>query len=418
MRRNIPLADPLQPRLWRRPTFPVRQSLPACQIFEPPSRRTWISANASSSEIPSSPAFTAAFLRSYLRSSNSLDRLDIRPYGVNRLPYCVVSVGKRNYAHSLWEVRVRRRADQQPVRFAARFFGVRAKPGPGAIARSERPIRQNRGLRHAAFGFAALAANPNFGQIAAGSALVNEQLPPLLRAVGRPIVSERSTSRYRQYDPHGMLEQTVQGQRSFSSCRDQCTCPSLALSGALRSRVRMDGPLFDSSRPCVMNHSGNWNPVMPVVAALGSSFAGGGVSKFDGIDFEHSCKLSGQSRFRNSLAAGRPELQPRNENGIVGQINHRTRAERCDELALPDFTVRLSLPASYLLFLQFLVSQRSSPRDSLQAQHHEVTDLPGISFASDPGEGSSLPDSRSHTSNCFAPPASVGLYCRPVPTLW
>src|ERR1700722_3424035 len=39
-------------------------------IFEPPSRLIWISAKASSSEIPSSPAFTAAFFRSYLRWSN------------------------------------------------------------------------------------------------------------------------------------------------------------------------------------------------------------------------------------------------------------------------------------------------------------------------------------------------------------
>src|SRR5450759_3208610 len=38
-----------------------------------------------------------------------------------------------------------------------------------------------------------------------------------------------------------------------------------------------------------------------------------------------------------------------------------------------------------------------SPRGSHQAQHHEVNDLPGTSFASDPVEDSSLLDSKSHT---------------------
>jgi|SRR5271155_132278 len=54
------------------------------------------------------------------------------------------------------------------------------------------------------------------------------------------------------------------------------------------------------------------------------------------------CKLPGQSRFGNSLAAGRPEFQPRHEDGVLGQIKHRTRAEYRDELTPSDFTMRLA----------------------------------------------------------------------------
>ena len=64
------------------------------------------------------------------------------------------------------------------------------KPWTCAIARSERVVGENGRLRHAAFCLSALAPNPYFGQVSAGTPLVDEELAHLFGAVGRPIVRE------------------------------------------------------------------------------------------------------------------------------------------------------------------------------------------------------------------------------------
>src|SRR5262249_39768339 len=61
-----------------------------------------------------------------------VDDLQVLPQLLDSRLHRGSAIGKRQHAHDLWEVRIRRGANQQPTRLVAWLVRVPAKPRPGA----------------------------------------------------------------------------------------------------------------------------------------------------------------------------------------------------------------------------------------------------------------------------------------------
>ena len=99
--------------------------------------------------------------------------------------------GQRQRAHHLREVRVRGGADEQAARKATLLVAVCAEPGTRTPTRPERLHIELGRLGHGPR-LAALAPHHEVGEVAAGAALVEPQLPParILRAMDVPVPVE------------------------------------------------------------------------------------------------------------------------------------------------------------------------------------------------------------------------------------
>ena len=87
--------------------------------------------------------FQAAFNWRFFAPYSSLDRFPRyrrKPMPHRWRAHDFIPLRKRNHAHQLREVGVRRRTDQQPAWLPACLLCERPKPGPSAVARSERAV--------------------------------------------------------------------------------------------------------------------------------------------------------------------------------------------------------------------------------------------------------------------------------------
>ena len=128
-----------------------------------------------------------------------------------------------------------------------------------------------------------------------------------------------------------------------------------------RTRALRSDPVSSS---WVMNHSGNCQPVIPVVGAVGSSSAGGGVIRSHGRHAPRTCASFSTSRGSEDLVSAlRPVVQAADDDRVVRQVEHRARAERRHDLALPDLALGLASPAlipssSSISTLSIVLTQR------------------------------------------------------------
>jgi len=105
-----------------------------------------------------------------------LDELQVMlPDLVDSLCNGLVLVGERDHAHRLRKVRVARRADEQPVGVAARLLHERTEPKPRTIAMTESIRWQLDRVDDRALGLAALATDPDLGEITASPSFIDPE---------------------------------------------------------------------------------------------------------------------------------------------------------------------------------------------------------------------------------------------------
>jgi hypothetical protein len=103
-----------------------------------PPLKAAIAASTSSSDRPASRAATFGFRLKKREVRFALDDLEVVPELAHGGFRGIPSVGQREHAHHLREVRVGRGADQQTARLVAVLVGIPSEPGPRAAARAER----------------------------------------------------------------------------------------------------------------------------------------------------------------------------------------------------------------------------------------------------------------------------------------
>src|SRR5271157_4015759 len=97
------------------------------------------------------------------------------PHLVDSLRNGLVLVGERDHAHCLREVRVARGADEQAVGVAARLLHEGTEPEPRTIAMPEGICWQLDRVDDRALGLAALAPDPDLGEISASPSFVDPE---------------------------------------------------------------------------------------------------------------------------------------------------------------------------------------------------------------------------------------------------
>src|SRR5271165_6324026 len=95
------------------------------------------------------------------------------PHLVDSLRDGLVLVGERDHAHRLREVGVARRADEQPVGVTARLLHERTEPEARTIAVPQGIRWQLDRVDDRALGLAALAPDPDLGEISASPSFVD-----------------------------------------------------------------------------------------------------------------------------------------------------------------------------------------------------------------------------------------------------
>src|SRR5208283_3054930 len=125
--------------------------------------------------------FPLSFLDQFVKV---LDELQVMlPHLVDSLRNGLVLVGERDHAHRLREVRVARGADEQAVGVAARLLHEGTEPESRTIAMPEGIRWQLDRVDDRALGLAALAPDPDLGEISASPSFVD---PGGRRPVVRP----------------------------------------------------------------------------------------------------------------------------------------------------------------------------------------------------------------------------------------
>src|SRR5271157_3491614 len=338
------------------------------------------------------------------------------PHLVDSLRNGLVLVGERDHAHRLREVGVARRADEQPVGVAARLLHERTEPEPRTIAMPEGICWQLDRVDDRALGFAALAPDPDLGEISAGPSFIDPEGTTAGRSstVGKGVPVDVADVALlacpHETDRHNGLRFLVPvdelarpGERGPV---DQSTRPGLAPRFLSLAALR-DKPLGELYRV---------DPGLPCRSRI--VVGGWGGMEHQGSEVQQVLQL-GQGTGLVDLVTLGPVFQSADDHRLVGQVEHRARAECHDHLTLPDLTVGFFLfvlggvhhsSSCSTSALSMVRTQRftlgSTSRMDRLARKYLCRELISLSSGS-----------RNSWSRGLAAPASRWLYCKVVPWL-